>query len=750
MEREGVRWIYKVKPLEVRFADVCGCPEEAQRVGRLCARSAAQGASLEEVRNLKRGLLKEIRTSFGAPKRRMLPASKRRKGWSAGAPAEEPRLVLSTLPVRDSEHNVGPSPPEKGAKRLYDMMNAREQIARLRAAGESGAQLYASLPSELASYFSRRSCPNVRRREDRTTRSLHKLARASDRFALCSNDLERHQLKRLLVLNFAVWRFLGGTLPFARAVGFLTDWTEVEKDHVRNVVRTAFQEGRAQSLFCDAYESTGKIRKAFGSSCDEAKLEALLHNRGPKALINKEPLLTFFSLHGKFRVIDLVWQASDDVVRSALPDAHGDVRSQRVANVLGRIPYFGRDENGFREPTFFAKEIVQDLLDTPVFEGGRAAVADLRSFCPAGPGAVLGLMLVFGLKERPLQKDAVPMMRALLEAAPKHWTHGSPETLELHDIQFMLCEVQKLFHAHNALNNLRDYRVHNSSSDHFAIQGAMFHWNELVENAVLLSLAQRASSPNSSVPEDELLHFVIDWLGLPTCLCSGEAELRHADRVMLMPVFQSDAIQKALGFEAGKKDGFLVPAAPGSDATEFQLERKAGRGLLRHGDEIWLRAAGGAHLGPQIGVSSSRSMYKLSAPGKSQRYDQDRLFGVEDACVSSSLCNNDAAPLYSGSAIHLRDSSLRYLHASSGRSPLNPCTVRERSSTGLTDTDGTFIFGLVRSSVNVEFTKRLYRHLEQVVRDALALGRLIRSQDGTLRLSHPEEVRRRLVGSASA
>jgi hypothetical protein len=37
------------------------------------------------------------------------------------------------------------------------------------------------------------------------------------------------QLKRLLVLNFALWRFVGGTLHFALAVGFLSDWTEHEE-----------------------------------------------------------------------------------------------------------------------------------------------------------------------------------------------------------------------------------------------------------------------------------------------------------------------------------------------------------------------------------------------------------------------------------------------------------------------------------------------------------------------------------------
>ncbi len=36
------------------------------------------------------------------------------------------------------------------------------------------------------------------------------------------------------------------------------------------------------------------------------------------------------------------------------------------------------------------------------------------------------------------------MMRALLEAEKDHWLFGeSSEELELHDVQFMLCELQK-------------------------------------------------------------------------------------------------------------------------------------------------------------------------------------------------------------------------------------------------------------------------------------------------------------------
>mmetsp|Transcript_15417 Transcript_15417/g.26995 ORF Transcript_15417/g.26995 Transcript_15417/m.26995 type:complete len:853 (-) Transcript_15417:83-2641(-) len=715
MQRDGVRWIHKAPRMFVKAEDA-GSLEEAGRVARRLFQAASEGATLEEVRVLKRDLLKEVKNqNFSAARREVSRPSKRpRRDVASPGP-----LYISSLPCRVEEHKEASAPSRKSARKLFDMMNARETISKRRAKGMSGAQLYAELPKELSEYFSRRSCPNVRRRDDRTSKDLHRLASAWQRWSLCKNDAERERLKQLLVLNFAVWRFVGGTLAFARAVGFLTDWSDSEKERVRQVVRTAFTAGHAQSFFCDAYEGTQKIKKAFGENCDEDKLEALLYNTGPKAVANVEPMLTFFTLHGKLRVIDEIWQRATAIVHAAAPDEQGKIRWQRVANELGRLPYFGRDEDGFREPTFFAKEIAQDLLDTPIFgPGGRSSVCDLRSFCPAGPGAVLGLMLVFNLQEKPLQREAVPLMRALLSLAAEFWEHGDADDLELHDIQFMLCEVQKLFHSQNTHNSVRGYA---GPCHSLADAGSVcLPWEQLLEDSLLL-LASKDDG-KALVPQEDLVETMLQWLGLPSGRMQDTKEhICHGDLVSLRPVSDTTA---ALGFKAS---GSLCKLSV-QDCSCFRLERLQGEGELRPGDEIWLRSMQGSHLGP----TTNKPGCRLAAPLGSSRFDEARLFKVK--CAPDWRWEPAAAVPARGAAVFLQTRQLPLgllIPPSNGAI----CSMAAEPSQLV----------LERLDVLAEAADSLWTKIRIAIAACLESGSMLREVQG-LRLAEPESVRRRLIG----
>ena len=147
------------------------------------------------------------------------PCQRKRKATSSSAP---PVFTESKFPCRHNGHPIGRQPPEHMVRHLYNMMNARETIAKRRKAGLAGVQLYDGLPPDMAAYFKRWCCPNVRRREDRTSRDFARLADAYVRYDLCHSEAQRERLKLLLILNFSVWRVIGGTLLFARAVGFLT------------------------------------------------------------------------------------------------------------------------------------------------------------------------------------------------------------------------------------------------------------------------------------------------------------------------------------------------------------------------------------------------------------------------------------------------------------------------------------------------------------------------------------------------
>jgi hypothetical protein len=95
---------------------------------------------------------------------------------------------------------------------------------------------------------------------------------------------------------------------------------------------------------------------------------------------------------------------------------------------------------GFGGTGFMAKEMLQDVMHTRVL---RNAV-DRNSWCPAGPGACRGLNR---LHDRPVTQG-IPFDKALAEmielfsVAKPLLANWMPE-LELHDIQFQLCEFDK-------------------------------------------------------------------------------------------------------------------------------------------------------------------------------------------------------------------------------------------------------------------------------------------------------------------
>ena len=87
-----------------------------------------------------------------------------------------------------------------------------------------------------------------------------------------------------------------------------------------------------------------------------------------------------------------------------------------------------------------AKEVLQDVMQTPVLSGAN----DRNSWCPAGPGARRGLNRIH---QRPLkrhigEKQLLGEMIDLFDASGEAMPANMPE-LELHDIQFQLCEYDK-------------------------------------------------------------------------------------------------------------------------------------------------------------------------------------------------------------------------------------------------------------------------------------------------------------------
>jgi len=349
----------------------------------------------------------------------------------------------------------------ENVERFYSLLNNREAIRKGRAAGQHGRHLYDTLTGEFADYLRCFRCTNVHRAHDATTRGLHALCASQRRLQLSSDE---SLLKRQIVMNFAVWRLIGGTTAFASEVGFLTDWRAKEKHLIRSIIRRAYEQKRIPTLLTNAYAWPRKMRVALASPRANAEtLNRVLYNQGKTVL--KGLAKTDGTLVGKFEVLDKLWNVCGEVVEAAKADENGRSSMERVGEVLKSVPFFGQGNGGARKAGFFAKELIQDLVDTIVFPGGRKAVMDHASFCPVGPGSIRGLELVFG-RSSIHPSETLPMMQALQSFAVDYFD-GDAKELDLHDVQFQLCEFQKKFFscAHRPYSAIPD-----------DLGGPMLHW----------------------------------------------------------------------------------------------------------------------------------------------------------------------------------------------------------------------------------------------------------------------------------
>ncbi|CAK9036905.1 unnamed protein product [Durusdinium trenchii] len=467
-------------------------------------------------------------------------------------------------------------------KSFYTLLNHREAIRKGRLEGLHGRHLYDTLTEDaggFAEYLRRYKSTNVHRWHDATTKGLHAFCAAEKRRVLCcKSKRDEEQLKQQLVLNFAVWRFIGGTVAFAGEVGFLRDWGDREKDLIRKVIQRGFEDKRLPTLLSNAYSWPRKMREALTRGhVDADTLTMVLRNEGKKML--KGTAVYDVTLVGKFNTLDQLWKVSKQVVEAAKCNQDGRSSMERVAAVLLDVPYFGNGQGVQRRPSFFAKELIQDLLDTPVFQGGRTQVEDHFTFCPVGPGSIKGLQLVFRRTEiQP--SETLPMMQALWSYAGDYF-HGDPDALELHDIQFQLCEYQKKF-------NTCSHRLYSAVSDDDP-GGPMLHWTrdfilQRLQEMLYLTEKLLTDFETDPTPVRSLAKELCTWLGL-SFRPSGSTALIHGDLVVLQDV-------KSEEYYSTTANGMLIKVCNPSDAARFRVtidEKRLGPlGRISFGDAIFL------------------------------------------------------------------------------------------------------------------------------------------------------------------
>ena len=315
-------------------------------------------------------------------------------------------LVRASPPADAKRQRVDDSTPAETA-RFLRMLKSREQIRLAKAAG-------VPWPWSDDDVLNRHKFTNVKREHDRTTAWL----RASWTAKHANADAAT------VLFNCGVFRTFG-TVAFAKQTGWTADVSAWDARLERSNAVACWEAG--VHAFTSAYN---RIR----FNAERRKGDA-----GPPLDVYDRELSTLEGLR----------RAVDDIV--AVP-AGGRLSWRAVCTRLRRV-------NGFGGSGFMAKEV---LLDAMGWASVRTLVSDEGDWTPPGPGARRGLNRLHG---RALNFDGgearfITEMRLLLRSLRSL----DPEfckmaNLDLHDVQFQLCEYDKYRRVEDG-GHVHPYRPH--------------------------------------------------------------------------------------------------------------------------------------------------------------------------------------------------------------------------------------------------------------------------------------------------
>ena len=230
---------------------------------------------------------------------------------------------------------------------------------------------------------------NVKREHDRTTRWMREFW----------TNPNASRPAGEIIFNCALFRYFG-TTDFAAAVQWQRQWSP------QRAITIARQRMNSQQrVFTGAY------------------IIPTLGERKPKCEVVCE------------RILSPLWVRRDQLAEVAISTSSW----RKTGELLMQLP-------GFGGTGFMAKETLQDVMQTPVLRNAT----DRNIWCPAGPGARRGLNRITGrpIGTRSKPSDALREMIQLFEISKENLPEYMPE-LELHDIQFQLCEFDKYERVRN-------------------------------------------------------------------------------------------------------------------------------------------------------------------------------------------------------------------------------------------------------------------------------------------------------------
>jgi len=262
------------------------------------------------------------------------------------------------------------------AKRFFDFMESRERIRLKKERGEAWPWCDDPILREF-------KFTNVKREHDRTTVWMRKNWTGPN-----TSDSDGN-----IIFNCALFRYFG-TIRCAQIVGWQKSW---KPDAAITRIETALSCG--ESIFTGAY------------------IIPTLGKKSPKHRVIVNEVLT------------PLWKVREEIGLLARSTKSWRIVGERLMTLPG-----------FGGTGFLAKEVLQDVLHTPVLNDAF----DRNSWCPIGPGAQRGLNRVMNrdINTRVPFASALSELIELYRRASMSLPSWMPE-LELHDIQFQLCEFDK-------------------------------------------------------------------------------------------------------------------------------------------------------------------------------------------------------------------------------------------------------------------------------------------------------------------
>lgn len=270
----------------------------------------------------------------------------------------------------------------------------RERIRLKRAAGEP--QPWTDDPVLQTYRFT-----NIKRDHDRTTMLLNR------HFYFPNSDAS----KKTILINAATFRYFG-TFEFACAIGWQITF---DPDRIKRTAKERM--ANKMPTFTAAYIITNNAIRA------------------PKHEVVVDMWLTN------------LWNEADDVIAVLEKENTWQAVSERMRKIYG-----------FGGSGFMTKEILLDCMLTPMMSG----VSDKDTWSPAGPGGRKGLNYLYLRAPDTASADEAATLQEMINLqgiVNKHFEgHEFVPWLNVHDIQFSLCEYAKMMGVRGGGRAKRKYK----------------------------------------------------------------------------------------------------------------------------------------------------------------------------------------------------------------------------------------------------------------------------------------------------